>query len=398
MIELKGKYNNAIIYTDNVEETAISQVINLCNQEFVKNSKIRMMPDIHSGAGCTIGTTMTITDKIVPNLVGVDVGCGIEVAKISNKDIDFYKLDKVIRKYVPSGQNIKTTEHKYNDRIDLEQLKCKNYINLNRAKLSLGTLGGGNHFIEVNTDKNGNYYICVHSGSRYLGKQMAEYYQNLAINNIYSNNKEKQELIKKLKEEGREKEIQNELNKIKSKSKMPKELCYLEGDDYFDYLHDMVIVQYYAELNRKAIIETIANKMEFDILESFTTIHNYIDVDNKILRKGSVSAQSGERLIIPINMRDGSLICVGKGNPEWNYSAPHGAGRVLSRSKAKELISIEEYIDSMKDKGIWTTSVCESTIDESPMVYKPIEEIMNNIKDTVDIVDVIKPVYNYKAN
>lgn len=396
MIELKGKYNNAIVYTDNIEETAISQIINLCNQEFTKGSKIRMMSDCHAGAGCTIGTTMTITDKIVPNLVGVDIGCNVRVAKIYNKDINFEKLDYIIRQLIPSGQNIRTTPHEYLNYTNLEYLKCINNINIGRADLSLGTLGGGNHFIEVNIDKNGNYYIVVHTGSRYLGKQVAEYYQNLAIKEIYSNNYKKKELIKTLKEQGREKDIQNELNKLKTNVEIPKELCYLTGDNLSNYLYDIKIVQEYAKYNSKAIIQTICEEMNFTIIDEFVTAHNYIDVDNMILRKGSVSAQNGEKLIIPINMRDGSLICIGKGNPEWNYSAPHGAGRILSRSKAREVISIEEYTNSMK--GVWTTSVCESTIDESPMVYKPIEEIIENIKDTLDIIDIIKPVYNFKSN
>lgn len=396
MIELKGKYNDAIVYTDLIDESTVSQIVDLCGQEFAKNSKIRIMPDCHSGKGCVIGTTMTIKDKVVPNLVGVDIGCGVITIKLKDKQIDFQKLDEVIRKYIPSGMNIRKTPHRLLEYTHVEDLRCVCKINTGRADLSLGTLGSGNHYIEADVDKEGNNYLVVHTGSRNLGKQVAEYYQNLAIKKLTSNKEIKQELIKTLKEQGREKEIQSELKKIKETTNIPKDFCYLEGSDFEDYMHDMRIVQQYANFNRLAIVEEIVNHMGFTIEEKFITIHNYIDTKNMILRKGSISAQKGEKVLIPLNMRDGSIIAIGKGNEEWNCSAPHGAGRILSRNKAKEQVSLDEYKKSME--GIWTTSVNESTIDESPMVYKPMELIIDNIQDTVDIVDIIKPVYNYKAN
>ena len=395
MLELRGKNNTAKVYTNNIENEAISQIIELCNQEFCKESKIRIMPDTHAGAGCTIGTTMTIKDKVVPNLVGVDIGCGMETIRISQKEVDYSLLDNIIRKYVPSGFSTRTIEHKYAKSINLNELKCYKHIDSNRANLSIGTLGGGNHFIEMNQDENGNIYLVVHSGSRNLGKQVAEFYQNLAYKRLIDTGIEKKALIEKLKKEGREKDINKELQKI-SVPKVKKELAYLQGEDFNNYIHDMKIVQEFAVLNRKAIVNEIVSKMGFTIEEQFTTIHNYIDTESMILRKGAISAKLGEKVLIPINMADGSLICIGKGNEDWNYSAPHGAGRLMSRSKAKELVSIDEYKESMKN--VWSTSVNERTIDESPMAYKPIDEIIENIKDTVDIVNIIKPLYNFKAN
>ena len=399
MIELRGKYNSTKVFTDNIEQTAVDQIIELCNQEFLKDSKVRIMPDCHAGAGCTIGTTMTIKDKVVPNLVGVDIGCGVGVVKISNKDIDFAKLDKVIRKYIPFGQEVRKSSHKNANQFEsnLIKLKCFNNINFNRAVLAIGTLGGGNHFIEMNKDLNDNLYLVVHTGSRYLGKQVAKYYQDLAYKSLLDKKLNKKEIIDKLKKEGREKEIERELNNIKTNDiKINKELAYVEGINFDNYINDMKITQKFSSLNRKTIIDIIVEKMNFDVVESFETIHNYIDIENMILRKGSISARLGEKLIIPINMADGSLICIGKGNEDWNYSAPHGAGRLMSRGKAKELVTIDEFQERMK--GIWSTSVTPNTIDESPMAYKNIEEIMANIEDTVEIVDIIKPLYNFKAN
>lgn len=395
MIELKGKFNIAKVYTDNIESEAVKQIIELCNQEFCKDSIIRIMPDTHAGAGCTIGTTMTIKDKVVPNLVGVDIGCGMELIKIKEKEIDFAKLDKIIRTYIPSGFDIRENEHRYAQKLNFGNLKCLKNINLQRAKLSIGTLGGGNHFLELNQDKKGDIYFVVHSGSRNLGKQVAEFYQETAYKKLIDVRREKKSIIKKLKNEGREKDIANELKKIVS-PKISKQLAYVQGEDFHDYINDMKIVQKFATLNRKAMVDEIVNRMNFTVIEQFTTIHNYIDTQNMILRKGSISAQNNEKVLIPINMRDGSLICIGKGNPDWNYSAPHGAGRLMSRSKAKEKVSIEEFKKSMKH--IWTTSVNENTIDESPMVYKSMDEIIRNIKDTVEILDNIKPLYNFKAN
>jgi len=394
MLKVKGKYNEAIIYTDSVEEEALKQIFELCNQEAFKDSKIRIMPDTHAGVGCTIGTTMTIKDKVVPNLVGVDIGCGMEVAIIKEKNINLEKLDKIIHDFIPAGQNIREKEHHYIEMVNLDELQCKNNINIDRARLSIGTLGGGNHFIEVDKDSDDNLYIVVHSGSRYLGKQVAEYYQEVAYKELTSLREEKQRIIEKLKAEGRQREIQSELEKLKP-PKIKKDLAYLKGSSFDAYIHDMKIVQLYATYNRKATIDEIINKMNLTVVDQFTTIHNYIDLENMILRKGAISAQKGERVIIPINMRDGSIIAVGKGNPDWNYSAPHGAGRIMSRSKAKELLKLNDFIESMK--GIYSTTINEYTIDEAPMVYKPIEQIINNIQETVYITKIIKPIYNFKA-
>lgn len=395
MIEVNGKYNSAKIFTDNIEQTAISQIIELCNEESFKDTKIRIMPDVHAGKGCTIGTTITLNGKVVPNLVGVDIGCGMFCVKLADKNIDFNKLDSIIREYVPSGQNIRLKDHDYNKYVNLNSLNCKSNINIDRAKKSIGTLGGGNHFIEVNKDSKGYLYLVVHSGSRYLGKQIAEFYQNKAIQYHKDQKLKKQDIINQLKQQGREKEIQKVLSELKVQ-KINESLAYLEGKDYNDYLNDMQIAQDYAIFNRKAIADIIIEKMDLTKIESFTTIHNYIDTNSKILRKGAIRANKNEKVLIPINMRDGSIIAIGKGNEDWNCSAPHGAGRILSRGKAKEAISLDDFVETMKD--VYTTSVCESTIDESPFAYKPMEEILNNIVDTVDILEVIKPIYNYKSN
>ncbi|MEQ6359500.1 RtcB family protein [Thermoanaerobacter thermohydrosulfuricus] len=395
MLKVKGKYNEAIIYTDNVEEEALKQILELCDEESFKDSKIRIMPDTHAGIGCTIGTTMTIKDKVVPNLVGVDIGCGMEVAVLKEKNLNLEKLDRIIHNFIPAGQNVREKEHEYIKKVNLEELQCKDYIDLTRARLSIGTLGGGNHFIEVDKDSDDNIYIVIHSGSRYLGKQVAEYYQEIAYKELTSLREEKEKIIEKLKAEGRQKEIQSELAKLKV-PKIKKDLAYLKGNSFNNYIHDMGIVQLYATYNRKAIIDEIINKMNLTVIDQFTTIHNYIDLENMILRKGAISAQEGERVIIPINMRDGSIIAVGKGNPEWNYSAPHGAGRIMSRSKAKELINMNDFIKSME--GVYSTTINKYTIDEAPMVYKPIEEIINNIHETVSISKIIKPIYNFKAS
>ncbi|MGD6891951.1 RtcB family protein [Bacillus mobilis] len=395
MLKLQGKYNEAKVFTNNVDETATGQIIDLCNQEFVKDSQIRIMPDTHAGAGCTIGTTMTIQDKIVPNLVGVDIGCGMEVAVINKKkeEINFDCVDETIRKFVPSGFRIRDKEHRFSKMIDFDSVKAP--YALQRAQKSIGTLGGGNHFIELNEDEKGNVYIVIHSGSRNLGKQIAEYYQNFAYEQLIDVTSMKDEIIKRLTEEGRAKEIQETLRGIQ-KPKIRKELAYLEGQGFKDYMNDMNIAQKYAALNRKAMIDEIVTKMDWKITDQFTTIHNYIDMENMILRKGAISAQKDERVIIPINMRDGSIIAFGKGNPDWNFSGPHGAGRIMSRKKAKELLSLEDFQNTMTE--VWTTSVVESTIDEAPMVYKPMEEIIENTKETIDIKHIIKPLYNFKAN
>lgn len=398
MLELRGKYNTAKVFTDVIESEAISQIIEMCNQSAFENANLRIMPDVHAGAGCTIGTTMTIKDKVIPNLVGVDIGCGMEVAELGKIDIDFAELDNTIRKYVPSGFAIRGKTHPFLQKVDLASLRCFNEIkdNINRIELSLGTLGGGNHFIEVDKDDDGNLYLVIHSGSRYLGLCVAKFYQNTAFATLSKSfgKAAQDEVIARCKKEGRVQDIQTELKKITATS-VPKDYAYCEGQLFDDYIHDMKIVQTYAMLNRKAMLDEICTHMNLDATEAFTTIHNYIDIENMILRKGAVSAQAGEKLIIPINMRDGSLICTGKGNPDWNYSAPHGAGRLMSRSAAKQRIPLEAFRKSME--GIFTTSVGRETLDESPMAYKSIDDILDNIGDTVTVNKIIKPVYNFKA-
>ena len=402
MKELIGRYGTAKVFTDLVEDAALEQITTLLNQDFISGSKIRIMPDVHAGAGCTIGTTMTITDKVCPNLVGVDIGCGMKVMFLGQDQIDLDLLDRVIREKIPFGFNVHDDDYdnKYYSFIvedTLEELKCRDHVNLKRAELSLGTLGGGNHFIEVNKDDNGRLYLVIHSGSRHLGLEVAKYYQQLAEKQVCGNDKKSvQRLISKLKSQGRHKDISNELKKLKSATAdIPRELAYVSGQLFDDYIHDMSIVQYYASLNRSAIWFEIATAMHIFAFRSFETVHNYIDVENHILRKGAVSAEDGQLLIIPMNMRDGSLICKGKGNPDWNYSAPHGAGRLMSRAAAKKTFTVEEFARSMD--GIYTTSIGEDTLDECPMAYKPMESIVENIRDTVEIEQIIRPIYNFKA-
>lgn len=398
MIILNGKYNSAEVFTENIDNQAIAQIIAICSQPFSAGSKIRIMPDVHAGTGCTIGTTMTITDKAVPNLVGVDIGCGMETAVLKEKHIELQKLDKLIYEKIPSGFEIRQKPHRFAEKIDLSELYCVEHINPVRAELSIGTLGGGNHFIEADKGSDGKIYIVIHSGSRHLGVEVAKYYQNEAYRRLNkSSAKEVQELIDRLKAEGRERQIQQELKKLANtkRTDVPKHLAYTEGELFSQYIHDMKLVQKFAEINRQAMMTEIIKGMGLHITESFTTIHNYIDTDSMILRKGAVSAQKGERLLIPVNMRDGSLLCTGKGNGDWNYSAPHGAGRLMSRSEAKESFTVSEYKKQMK--GIYTTSVNSGTLDECPMAYKSIEDIVNNIGDTVEINDIIKPIYNFKA-
>lgn len=395
MLKLTGKYNTAKVFTDNIDATTISQIINLLNQPFVADSKIRIMPDCHAGAGCVIGTTMTIQDKIVPNLVGVDIGCGMLATKLEETEIDLKQLDETINRYVPSGFNVHDTA-KFKSKAD----KIIAPIDIALAFRSLGTLGGGNHFIELDRDDAGALWLVIHTGSRHLGLEVAHHYQELGYKNLKQGcvREESKAIIESLKAQGKEKEIQKTLTALhkNTEPKIPKDLCYVDGSTMDAYLHDMYYTQNHAKLNRKAIADIILDKMGLHMTDSIETIHNYIDIEHKILRKGSVSACAGERLIIPINMRDGSLLCTGYGNPDWNNSAPHGAGRILSRSEAKDKILFKDFEESMK--GIYSTSVVESTIDESPMAYKPLDEIMRNIKDTVDIDTVIKPIYNFKAH
>ena len=393
MFELFGKHNTCKVFTDNCDNETISQIIELLNQESVANSQIRIMPDTHAGKGCVIGTTMTITDKVIPNLVGVDIGCGMYAIKLEETEIDCEKLDKVIRQYIPSGFSI---HDRAITRSNIDKIIAP--IDVDRAMKSLGTLGGGNHFIEVDRGNDGKLWLVIHTGSRHLGIEVCKYYQDLAYNKIRNNGiREKiNATIARLKAEGKHHEIENTIKLLKMQAgPIPKDLCYIEGEDFYNYINDMKITQEHAKINRYTIASQILQHMNLHEIEIFDTIHNYIDTDNMILRKGSISAQANEKVIIPMNMRDGSLICIGKGNPDWNYSAPHGAGRIMSRNQAREQVSLEEFKVSMKD--IFSTCVNENTIDESPMVYKPINEIIENIKDTVDIIDIIKPIYNFKA-
>lgn len=406
MITVQGTYSTAKIYTDIVEEDAVQQIQQLCDQEFVKNCRIRIMPDVHAGAGCVIGFTADLGEMVIPNIVGVDIGCGMLTVELGNKEIDFEKLDMIIRQFVPSGKNV------HEGRIvrfpALMDLYCYRALkDSRRLERSIGTLGGGNHFIEINVDDENNKYLVIHTGSRNLGKQVAEYYQNLAYDLHRGKDKyfvARDELIASYKAAGRKQEIQGALKEMMAafqakEISIPKELCYLTGQYREQYLHDMGICQTFATLNRLTIANTILEKLlgqSLDQFVHFETVHNYIDLESNIVRKGAVSAKEGQRLLIPINMRDGSLICVGKGNQDWNCSAPHGAGRLYSRTTAKQKFTVEEFARSME--GIYTTSICESTLDECPMAYKNMEDIVNNIGPTADIVKVIKPVYNFKAD
>lgn len=402
---VKGEYSEAIIFTDDIEEEATEQIKELCSQLFAKSCKIRIMPDTHAGKSCVIGFTADLKDKVIPNIVGVDIGCGMLTISLGKEEIDLEKLDETIKKYVPSGKNVH--EGRMIRYEKLQKLYCyRSLKNSKRLERSIGTLGGGNHFIEIDKDKNDNKYLIIHSGSRNLGTQVAEYYQKLAVD-LCSGKEDyfikRDEIIDTFKKAGKRKEIQKELKKLKEEyeeklPKYPKELCFLTGKYREEYLHDMNICQEYAVLNRNTMADIILKRMfnkSLSDYESFNTTHNYINFKDNIIRKGSVSAYKGEKLLIPINMRDGSLICIGKGNENWNYSAPHGAGRLMSRTKAKEVLNLEEFKDSMK--GIYTSSVSENTLDEAPMVYKSMEEIINNIEDTVEILEIIKPIYNFKA-
>ena len=398
MIEVRGKYNEAKIFTDVVDNASVSQVIELCNQEFAAGSRIRLMPDIHAGAGCTVGTTMTVRDKIVPNLVGVDIGCGMEVIRIREEYIEPQKLDKLIYEKIPSGFSVRSKPHRFLDMVDLDALCCIDHINRPRAEKSMGTLGGGNHFIEAEKDDEGHIYIVVHSGSRHLGLEVAKYYQEEGYKVLnHSDDASLQQVIAEMKRAGKQKDIEKTVKKLKNvkQTAVPRELAYVTGELFERYIHDMKIVQQYAALNRQAMIDEIVKGMKFHAEEQFTTIHNYIDTDNMILRKGAVSAQKGEKLLIPINMRDGSLICEGKGNEDWNCSAPHGAGRLMSRAAAKQSFTVSEFKKQMT--GVYTTSVNKGTLDECPMAYKGMQDILDNIGPTAEVLKIIRPIYNFKA-
>ena len=399
MLEIKGKVNTAICYANVIEEEAIEQIRRMCDYEFTAGSRIRIMPDVHAGAGCTIGTTMTVVDKAVPNIVGVAIGCGMYTVNLGKSTLDFEKLDEAAH-YIPSGMNVWEGRQ---ERFDLQELRCyRSLRDTKRLERSLGTLGGGNHFIEVDEAADGTKYLVIHSGSRNLGKQVAELYQRLAIDLNKGKEtyfKQRDEIIRTLKEQGRRKEIQAALEQIywdKKESTMPEDLCFLYGEYLADYLYDVEICQRFARRNREKMAEILLERTGITGGEAFHTIHNYIDTEEMILRKGAIAAHAGEKVLIPINMRDGSVLAIGKGNEEWNYSAPHGAGRIMSRRTAKEQLSLAEYRETMK--GVYTTSVNESTLDEAPMAYKSLEDIIDVIRDSVDIIDVMKPIYNFKAS
>lgn len=405
MKEINGLYANAKVFTDIIEESAYEQIQTLCNQSFTNGSQIRIMPDVHTGVGCVIGFTANLKDKVIPNIVGVDIGCGMFTVELEKRSIDLPQLDNIIRQYIPCGTSVHSGRIIRFDK--LKELSCfRTLKDSKRIERSIGTLGGGNHFIEVDVDRFGNHYLVIHTGSRNLGKQVADYYQNLAYDLLSGKDElfEKQEqLIAEYKALGKRKEIQSALKQLKSEFivkdvNLPKNLCYLEGKYKDQYLHDMYICQEFASLNRYTIANTILNHL-FDLsLEDFhffETIHNYIDPHDNIIRKGAVSAKKDEKLLIPINMRDGSLICLGKGNPDWNQSAPHGAGRLYSRTTAKEQFTLDEFKEQMK--GIYSTSIHEGTLDECPMAYKSLDDIIDNIYDTVNVLEIIKPIYNFKA-
>ena len=376
MLTVKGTHNEAVVFTDRLDSSAEGLLKAACNAEYLADCKIRIMPDVHAGKGCTIGTTMTIHDKVVPNMVGVDIGCGMETVKLKEKRIDFTKLDSVIRKFIPFGREIREIraegkEHTFAQDIDLTKLRCDKH-GVERAYRSIGTLGGGNHFIEVDKDDEGHLYLVIHSGSRHLGVEVANFYQDAGYRNLVSADKAA----------------------IRAQT-ISHDMAYVSGTLFDDYIHDMKLTQQFAVLNRKAMVQAILKKMKLTPVEAFTTIHNYIDTNAMILRKGAVSARKGEPLLIPINMRDGSLLCVGKGNDEWNQSAPHGAGRLMSRKEARNTIPMKDYKAAMK--GIFTTCISKNTVDEAPMAYKSIDDIVKYIEQTADIVKVVKPVYNFKA-
>ena len=400
MEEIRGKYNTAISYAKVIEDTAREQIRRMCNYEFTRDSKIRIMPDVHAGKGCTIGTTMTVTDKAVPNIVGVDIGCGMYTVKLAETEIDFARVDEAAH-YIPSSKNVWDFRQ---ERFNLPDLNCYRSLKNSRwLERSLGTLGGGNHFIEIDRASDGTFYLVIHTGSRNLGKQVAEIYQHLAIDLAKGKDKyfaQRDEIIAVYKSLGRKKEIQPKLKELEleyrgRQASVPEDLCCVYGKYFHQYLHDMELCQEFARRNRELIAKILLGKAGLTAVDAFHTIHNYIDIGELIIRKGAIAAHKGERILIPLNMRDGSVLAVGKGNADWNFSAPHGAGRIMSRSEAKEQLNMDDYKKSMA--GVYTTSISEGTLDESPMAYKSLDDIIDVIGDTVDIVEVMKPVYNFKA-
>lgn len=407
------------IFTDNIEDNALEQIKTLLSIDVFSDKKIRIMPDVHSGAGCVIGFTGDLGDKVIPNIVGVDIGCGMQVVCLGKiPEIDYHAFHEHILANVPSGIGLRGEKHGFKPLVGEEMeiyreaksllldLSCYRDLKMQeRIKKAIGSLGGGNHFIELDKDDDGNVYIVIHTGSRNLGKQVAEYYQEKAVRHLTPGADEFDNLISQTiaeyKAAGRRSEIKGALWRLhkdwkESEPTLPKELCYLEGEGREDYLHDMRLCQRWATLNRRLIIKLLLKFFkDVEPLWEFESVHNYISDDN-LIRKGAISASEGERCIIPLNMRDGSLICTGKGNEDWNMSAPHGAGRVLSRSQAYEKITMEDFESSME--GIYSESITDFTRDESPMVYKPASEIIANIGDTVTIDTIIRPIFNFKAS
>lgn len=391
MIEVNGAYNKAIIYSNSYDEGAYNQLLDICNYKHFEGANIKVMPDYHAGKGCVIGFTSVETPVLIPNLIGVDIGCGVLAVKLSNP-IDVKELDNFIRRDIPSGFDVNEEIQPFYWFVPLEKLNCFKHLNkVERLKKSLGSLGGGNHFIELDVDSEGNQWLVIHSGSRNLGKQVANYYQELAKS--YDFSKDLDDLIEKTPEKEREEKIKE----FKERFYALKGLEFLRGDDYFYYLNDMKFCQEFAHYNRYQIATAILVRFGMTLggCEKIESVHNYYDFTDGVIRKGAISARNGEKCIIPMNMRDGSLICVGKGNPDWNYSAPHGAGRLMSRAEAKETLTMDEFKESMQ--GIYSSCIKESTLDEAPMAYKPMGEIVEQIGDTVEIIDIIKPIYNFKA-
>ena len=399
MMEIRGKYATAVVYASVIDEKAVEQIQRMCDHTITEGCTVRIMPDVHAGKGCTVGTTMTVRDRAVPNIVGVDIGCGMYTVKLREREIDFALVDQAAHE-IPSGMNVWDAPQ---EAFDLTRLRCMDGLaKLTWLSCSLGTLGGGNHFIEVDRAADGTMYLVIHSGSRNLGKQVAEYYQRLAVERNRGTGAEmvqrRQQLIRDYQAQGRQREIEQALAELKPRIRedLPDEMCYLMGDDLKAYLEDVVVCQAFARRSRELMAEVILERAGLTAVEAFHTVHNYIDTDEMILRKGAIAAHKGEKVLIPINMRDGSVLAVGRGNPEWNQSAPHGAGRLMSRTAALERLTLEDYRQSMQ--GIYTTSVSEGTLDEAPMAYKSLDDIIGVIRDTVDIIEVMKPVYNFKAS
>lgn len=399
MLEIKGKVNTAVCYATVIEDEAVEQIRRMCDYPFTEGSRIRIMPDVHAGTGCTIGTTMTIRDRAVPNIVGVDIGCGMYTVNLGKSELDMERLDAAAH-FIPSGLNVWDSPQ---EPFDLTELRCCSALqSVERLECSLGTLGGGNHFIEVDMAADGTKYLVIHSGSRNLGKQVAKYYQRRAVAQIKGReqfSERRRALIAEYRAAGRMQELQSALSQItrdEGQAAIPDDLCYVSGQAFEDYLHDVELCQRFARRNRERMAALLLERTGLTGSDAFHTIHNYIDTQEMILRKGAIAAHAGERVLIPINMRDGSILAVGRGNPEWNFSAPHGAGRIMSRGTAKRELSLEDYRREMQ--GIYSTSVNESTLDEAPMAYKSLSDILDLVTQSVEVVEVLKPIYNFKAN